>query len=230
MIQRYSTLRRSYFAVDLTVAAKVAEEMLSLYNSKGNLPAKAIGFNFIAENSFVSKLKEKGIPVISVRTLEGIGSLLGGNIQRVTYRVGAAERVALVLPSRGDVDSFAEEVLIWNKGEEPIDTDEIKEIFLQMRSQQEENNALTLKQLEDLDREVPEGFRTLLFSPKGREVASNLYKNKGVATLTVFEPYRGTLAYPKTEEEAKTYFEKRRNVSKDAYLLLGELLDKGLVK
>lgn len=233
MITKYSKLKKEANKVSLDKAAQIAKEMKVLVQNpsqKQLLPGKALAYYLIEDDSFESVLKKKGIPVTSIVPLEDIGSIMGGAVYRLKYSVDKKERVALVLPLRIEIDAFAEEVLIYNKGEEPIDTAEIKDSFLQARELEQNKNKIVLNKLEELDKEVPKGFRTLVLSKKGQAVAKNIYLAKGVLNQAVFEPYRGTLAYPETEEEAVDYFKQRFMFTPlETYLLVGELVAKNLI-
>ena len=106
----------------------------------------------------------------------------------------------------------------------------IEAVFQWAREACQELHDKEVARLLELDKLVPEGFRSVLLGEKSRQVALNIYRAEGELTQDVFAPYKNTLAWPKTEEETRNYFSRtlcRETV--EAYLAVGELIAKDLL-
>lgn len=132
--------------------------------------------------------------------------------------------------SRPDVDIYLEETLIFKLAADP-GREGIEAVFELARELVNTSHEKTMARLKVLDTFVPKGFRGILLGgQKTRDVAVNIYKSGGELSQAVFAPYKGTLAYPETEGQAKEYFSRtRRAATVEAYLAVGELIAKELL-
>jgi hypothetical protein len=206
---------------------EIAKKMREVVRRRPVMPGKLIGHNELCDVEVWHLDYLDQIAVVkSVASVECVGSLLGGLIQRVDYEYQGQERVMFLLPIRGDIDSFAEESIVYARGDEPQTPDEIADAFIIARNAKRKHNKEVLRDLEELDSLVPIGFRSILFSYRSQQVAQNMYEARGVLSKAVFAPYRHTAAYPESDAAAQSYFERfcSPHVTKDAYMAVGKLL------
>ena len=220
--------------MDMQKALEIAKKMIDAVTAKEITVGKAIGYNPTDEPSqggIIGAITVRGGKILSE---EMCIAQLQGEMYRIVYRTSAGDdRVAYINSGRVDVDSFFEESLVFNLQDDPLEG--VVALFEEARKQSRDNHERTMKILDELDKEVPPSFRRLIFSKKSQLVAVNIYRANGELSQAVFEPFRGTLAYPKSDDDAKRYFGKQpewlqHRDTLEAYMLVGQLVADGLLK
>ena len=219
---------------EINKAVEVAKKMKEIItHNKRITVGKAIGYNPADEPSHggvLAAIEKNGGKITSQ---DMCLAQLQGEMYRVEYVLGdGQERVAYINSGRVDVDSFSEESLIFRLEDDPKEG--VIALFEEARAKLHSGHDEIMEQLKALDHEVPRSFRRLIMHKPSREVAANLYRAGGKLSQQVFEPFRGTLAYPKSDKAALEFFEKQpqwleHRDTIEAYMLVGQMVEEGLI-
>ena len=219
--------------MELQKALEVALAMIAAVSEKKIIVGNALGYNPTCapyQGGLLAAIVDKGGEIVSE---EMCISQLQGDMYRVVYQTEQREnRVAYINAGRVDIDAFVEESLIFNLQDDP--KEEVVALFEAARKQLEDNHKKTMETLRFLDKDVPPSFRRLILNKDARAVAANLYRANGELSQAVFDPWKGTLAYPRDDIEAKKFFDEQpcwveHKDTPEAYMLVGQMVAEGLL-
>ncbi len=141
----------------------VAKEMRRLVGRRAPMPGKIIAHNFISDTTewHTDKIDKLGGTITSQQTVVGVGSWTTP-VRKIEYDIQGAHRVMLLVGHQGDIDSFAEESLVYAKGDEPTTADEIADEFEAAKKAEADAHKSVMDRLEELDELVPVGSAQFL--------------------------------------------------------------------
>jgi hypothetical protein len=217
----------------LQAARDIANEMIRVFKG-ARVPVTlegVRGYNPLKEinEGLISAIDQGGGEILQVNTIyEGMQGEAVGVMRRIEYRAQNNQRVAYIISSRIDIDAFGEESLVFDLENDPREG--VFSLFEEARRLDKQKHQAAHERLVALDARVPVAFRNTLLVDRIREVAKNFYLAGGHLSRDVFEPYKGTSAYPATENEALEHFEGKHPELRETFLLVGELIAKDLIE